>query len=273
MRRLARVSRASSVERYGRWALIAGGSEGIGLAFARSLAERGHDLLLVAEKPEPLRTIASEITMQTGVQVEAYVGDLAEERTLEALAAMASEREVGVLVCNAAVVPFGEFLTVSREEKLAAVAVNCRAPLWLIDAIAPAMAARRKGAIVLMSSMAGRQGSALFSTYAATKAFDLVLAESLWDELRAHGVDVLGVCAGATSTPGWARSGGRSLWYAPPVMAPDAVAREALDALGRTPSIVAGLWNKLASGAMERLFSRRFAIETLGRSTRAVFRR
>lgn len=267
------MSKRSSVERYGKWALIAGGSEGIGRAFAERLAERGHDLLLVAEKLEPLRAVASEIAARTKVTVEVIVADLAHESALEAVSARASEREVGVLVCNAAVVPFGEFLTVPREEKLAAIAVNCRAPVWLIDAVAPGMAARRKGAIVLMSSMAGRQGAALFSTYAATKAFDLVLAESLWDELRAHGVDVLGVCAGATSTPGWARSGGRSLWYAPPVMAPDAVAREALDALGRGPSIVAGLWNKLASGAMERLFSRRFAIETLGRSTRAVFRR
>jgi short-subunit dehydrogenase len=59
-----------------------------------------------------------------------------------------------------------------------------------------------KGAIVLVSSLAGRQGSALFSTYAATKAVALVLAESLWDDLRAHCVAVLGVCAGATNTPG-----------------------------------------------------------------------
>lgn len=264
---------SESTRRYGQWALVAGGSEGIGEAFARRLAERGHDVLIVAEKSEPLCALAREIAGEYGVTVEPMVADLADERALEQIEAWARGREVGVLVCNAAVVPRGEFLRVSREEKMRALAVNCRAPLWLTDAIAPAMCARKKGAIVVMSSLAGRQGSALFSVYAASKAFDLVLAESLWDELRAHGVDVLGVCAGATNTPGWQRAGGTPIRLAPPVMQPSDVAREALDSLGKSPSIIAGLWNKLAYAAMERLLPRRVAIETLGRSTRAVFER
>jgi short-subunit dehydrogenase len=252
--------------------MVAGGSEGIGLAFARRLAMAGHDLVLSAEKAQPLESVAREIAREFAVTVETVVGDLSDQRSLEALCAIADEREVGVLVCNAAVVPFGEFLKVGRDEKMKALAVNCRAPLWLIDAMAPRMVARKKGAIVLMSSLAGRQGSALFSTYAATKAFDLVLAESLWDELREHGVDVLGVCAGATRTPGWLRAGGAPMRFAPPVMEPDEVAREALSALGRRPSIIAGVWNKLAYAALERLLPRRVAIETLGNSTRSVFR-
>ncbi len=252
--------------------MVLGGSEGIGEAFARALAQAGHDLVLVAEKPEPLGSLAREIAEKTQREVRSIVGDLAEVTTLGALSALADELEIGVLVCNAAVVPFGEFLTVPREEKLKALAVNCRAPLWVIDAVAPKMVARKRGAIVIMSSLAGRQGSALFSTYAATKAFDLVLAEALWDELRAHGVDVLGVCAGATRTPGWQRAGGAPIRFAPPVMEPAQVAREALDTLGKSPSMIAGFWNKLAYAALERLLPRRVAIETLGRSTRAVFR-
>lgn len=266
---------SESTRRFGRWAIIAGGSEGIGEAFARALVERGHDALLIAEKSEPLESVARALRAETNgaVTIETMVGDLALDETLGRIEAWAAEREVGVLVCNAAVVPFGEFLQVDRGSKLRALAVNCRAPLWLIDAIAPQMCERNKGAIVLMSSLAGRQGSALFSTYAATKAFDLVLAESLWDELRAHGVAVLGVCAGATNTPGWQRAGGAPVRFAPPVMEPAEVAREALDSLGKSPSIIAGLWNKLAYAAMERLLPRRVTIETLGRSTRAVFKR
>jgi short-subunit dehydrogenase len=259
-------------ERYGRWALIAGGSEGIGAAFARALAAEGMDLVLVADKPEPLESFARELRENSQREVRVMVADLGDVASLERISALADELEVGALVCNAAAVPFGLFLSVGRAEKLRAIDVNCRAPLWLVDAMAPAMVARGRGAIVLMSSLAGRQGSALFATYAATKAFDLVLAESLHDELAPRGVDVLGVCAGATRTPGWNRAGGQPLSLAPPVMEPDDVAREALSALGRTPSLVAGRWNRLATFFLERVLPRRVAIETLGRSTRKIFR-
>jgi short-subunit dehydrogenase len=260
-------------ERYGRWALVAGGSEGIGAAFARALAKEGHDLLLVAEKADPLERVAREIASEFSVEVESIVCDLADRAAVDDLITRTRERELGVLVCNAAYVPFGRFLETSREDKLRALAVNCEAPTLLIDGLAPTMATRNTGAIVLVTSMAGRQGSALFATYAATKAFELVLAESLWDELRAHNVDVVAVCAGATSTPGWQRSGAEPPWYTPPVTEPDLVVREALAALGQTPSLVAGAINRAASFAMERLLPRRLAIELLGRSTRAVFRK
>lgn len=260
-------------ERYGRWALVAGGSEGLGASFAKTLAREGHDLILVAERAEPLESFAAEIARDTGVNTEAIVCDLSDTAALDDLILRTRDRELGVLVCNAAHVPFGPFLRASREEKLRALKVNCEAPLLLVDAIAPQMAARNKGAIVIVSSMAGRQGSALFATYAATKAFDLVLAESLWDELRAHHIDVVGVCAGATRTPGWERSGAEPPWYAPPVTEPDLVAREALAALGRRPSLVAGAINRAATFAMERLLPRKLAIEILGNSTRRVFRK
>jgi short-subunit dehydrogenase len=265
------MSRPSLRERYGRWALIAGGSEGIGAAFASALAAEGLSLILVAEKAEPLETVARELASRHGVEVRPIVADLADPDALMRIAESVRTLELGVLVCNAAVVPTGPFLERSLEEHLRAIDVNCRAPLWLAHRLAPAMIARGRGAIVLMSSMAGRQGSALFSSYAASKAFDLVLAESLWDELRSRGVDVLGVCAGATRTPGWQRSGARTSRFSPPVMEPDAVAREALAMLGRTPSRVVGHWNRLATFAMERLLPRRLAIELLGRSTRALF--
>lgn len=265
------MTRRSLRDRYGTWALVAGGSEGIGAAFATALAEQGVHLLLVAEKPAPLERFAQTCASRFGVEARALVADLSEPTALERVTRAALELPLGILVCNAAAVPFGPFVRVSREEKLRALDVNCRAPLWLIDALAPGMIERGRGAIVLMSSMAGRQGSALFSTYAATKAFDLVLAESLWDELRMSGVDVLGVCAGATRTPGWERSGAAPTTLAPPVMEPEAVVREALASLGRAPSIVVGRSNRVASWIMERLLPRRVAIELLGRSTRAIF--
>ena len=113
--------------------------------------------------------------------------------------------------------------------------VNCRGPLILADEFGRVMAARGRGGLVFMASMAAAQGSPLVATYAATKAFDLVLAEGLWDELAAHGVDVVACRAGATRTPNYeaAKPNGKV-----PLMEPEAVARRALDSLGRRPSVV-----------------------------------
>ncbi|MGL1659513.1 SDR family NAD(P)-dependent oxidoreductase, partial [Vibrio parahaemolyticus] len=83
-----------------------------------------------------------------------------------------------------------EFMTTSLEDHLRMLDVNCRGPLTLARQLAPRLQSRGRGGVVLMSSMSGFQGAALLSTYAATKAFDTVLAEGLWAELRTQGVNV-----------------------------------------------------------------------------------
>jgi short-subunit dehydrogenase len=137
------------------------------------------------------------------------------------------------------------------------------------------MVERGRGGIVVVSSMAGRQGTPLVATYAATKAFDLVLAESLWAELRPRGVDVLAVMPGTTRTPGFESSlpPGATLPRAVRMMEPEHVAREALDALGTRPSLVAGRWNRVAATFMQRALPRKTAIELMGRSMRALYGR
>jgi short-subunit dehydrogenase len=124
---------------------------------------------------------------------------------------------------------------------------------------------------VLMSSLAGTQGSPLVATYAASKAFNLVLAEGLWDELGARGVDVLACRAGATRTPNFAASQPRT--GAAPVMDVAPVVRETLAALGRAPSLVPGWANRAAAFVMGRLLPRRTAIRIMGNATRKMYRR
>jgi short-subunit dehydrogenase len=134
------------------------------------------------------------------------------------------------------------------------------------------MAARGRGGLLFMSSMSALQGSPLVATYAATKAFGLVLAEGLWEELRGQGIDVLAFCAGATRTPNYEASRpAKASRLAPAVMEPAAVAAEALACLGKTPSAIAGRGNRVGSFIMHRLLSRRLAVQIMGRTTRSMY--
>ena len=158
------------------------------------------------------------------------------------------------------------------EDLLRVVDVNCRGPLLLAHALGREMAARGRGGILLMTSLAASQGNPLLASYAASKAFELVLAEGLWAELRPRGVDVLACCAGRVRTPTYEGSAPRDPGpLAPAVMEPDAVARAALSALGRGPVVIPGLANRLAAFLTSRLLPRRTAVALVSRSTRAMY--
>jgi short-subunit dehydrogenase len=256
--------------RYGPWALVAGGSTGLGAEFARQLAAARLNLVLVAEAAEPLTSLAADLSARHAVEVLPVVADLAEPGMLGIIERAAGQLEIGLLICNAAHVPIGPFLGRPLEDHLRAVQVNCRAPVALIHRFAPGMVARGRGGILLMSSLAGLQGSALLATYSASKAFDLVLGEALWEELRGTGVDVLALCAGAVRTETYLASNPRPPRVGPPVMAVEPVVRHALASLPRGPRVVAGHPNRIAATLLQ-LLPRRWSVRLMGRSTRALY--
>ena len=262
---------ASFRSKYGPWAVVAGASVGLGAAFARQLAEKGLNLVLVARRVGPLEERAKALTNAYDVEVRAVPLDLGAADMLTSLREHTRDLDVGLLVYNAALGLVGRFLEQDIAQKLEVIDINCRGPVVLADEFGRSMAARGRGGIILMSSLAGQQGGALIATYAASKAFDLVLGEGLWDELREHGVDVLSFCAGATRTPNYEESKPRRKGGFPPVMEAEPVVTEALAALGQGPSATAGRGNRVASFLMKRLLPRRFAVETMGRQTRAMY--
>jgi short-subunit dehydrogenase len=266
------VSSGSFRDRYGPAALVTGGSAGIGEAFARALARRGLDLVLVSNEREQLDRTARRIAHDHGVRVTTACVDLARHDIVEALDAQVGRIEIGLLVLSAARSLVGRFLDQDLDEKMNALDVNCRATLSLLHHHAGRMRERGRGGIILMTSLAGLHGTALTSTYAATKAFDLVLGEALWEELRESGVDVLSVVAGPTHTPTWEASRPRAVGLlAPRVMQPGDVVVEALDALGRRPSVIAGRGNRLSAFLLGRLLPRTSAVRLVGRSIRSLF--
>ena len=254
--------------RYGPFALVTGASEGIGEAFARELAARGLHLLLLARRPGPLEALAQVLRQAHGVQVRTLAADAGDPRLVPAVEALAGGDEVGLVIHSAAFSALGPFLDRSLEDLQKVLDVNCRATIALAHHFGRGMATRGRGGILLMSSLAGGQGTPIVATYAATKAFEIVLAEGLWDELGPRGVDVLACRAGPTRTPTFEASRPRKKV---PTMESVEVVEEALRALGRKPVVVPGRMNRAVNFVMQRLLSRPAAIRFMGKHTRQMY--
>ena len=252
---------------HGPWAVVAGASEGLGAAFARQLCEAGLDVVLVARREAALRALAEALRADTGRQVRTVELDLASPDAAAALLRALEGLEVGTLVYNAAFSPIGPFVDTPLAGALQALDVNVRTLTSVVHALARPMAARGRGAVVLLSSLTAFQGSPFVATYGATKSYILALAEGLWFELRGRGVEVLAVCAGATRTPAFLRAAPAG---APGQLEPEQVAREALAALHRGPLLIPGRFNRLASFLLRRVLPRRATIAIMGDQTRRL---
>lgn len=254
---------------YGPWALIAGASVGIGAEFAKQLAAAGLNIILVARGAEALEELAQSLRSAHHVHVRTAAIDLAAPDLQERIRAAAEGVEVGLLVYNAALACVGPFLEQSLEDKLRAIDVNCRGPVVLAHELGAGMARRKRGGIILLSSISGFQGAPMLSMYGASKAFDRILAESLWDEMRAQGIDVLACCPGPTRTPTFEAT--KPVSHPPLMTEVEPLVREALAALGKTPSFTPGAAYRAAAFVMERVLPRMAAIQTMGKATRKMY--
>jgi short-subunit dehydrogenase len=248
-------------QRYGPWAVVAGASQGLGEAFAEQLAARRLNLMLLARRGALLDALAQRLAADYAIEARTLELDLARDDAGERVEEATRDLEVGLLVYTAARSVIGPFLDRPLDDHLDELAVNTRGPLVLAHTLGRRMVARGSGGIILMSSLASLQGSALTTNYAATKAYNRIFAEGLWEELRRQRVDVLACLAGATSTPN-----GRTA-----TMTPSAVAAEALAALGRRPLVIPGAGNRMAAFAMQRVLPRRTVIGLMGRVLRGMY--
>jgi short-subunit dehydrogenase len=242
---------------YGPWAVVLGASEGLGEAFAAGVAARGVNVVVAARRSDLLGRVADGISNAHDVHTRAVTLDLGDPGFLGDLRAATEGFEVGLVVYNATGVYTGEFEDQPVDSMRSMVVINCLGPLMVCEHFGRSMIERGRGGVVLMSSGAGLAGCPYNATYAASKAFDLVLGESLWAEWRRHGVDVMSVIGPAMDTPNYRASmPPEVLAVTPPALAPDLVVEEVLDALGSCPSFVPGQNNRdllAALGALPRL--------------------
>jgi short-subunit dehydrogenase len=188
--------------RQGKWALVTGASSGIGLAFAEKLASLGMNLAITARRVDRLEALAARLAGRYNISVEICRADLAEPEGPPALYEFTEGKRIVVefLVNNAGVGGYGEFRTSGLARQLEMVRLNCAAVVHLTHLYLPAMVARRGGEIVITASTAAFQPTPYIAVYGASKAFDLMFAEALAEEVERHGIRVCALCPGPTES-------------------------------------------------------------------------
>ena len=245
-------------------ALVTGASSGIGAQFARVLARKGCDLILVARREDRLRELADELSARHDIRAHVIAHDLSEEWASRALCDEINQRElrVDILINNAGFASQGDFAALDAERLHREVMLNVTNTVDLARAFLPAMVERKSGVIVNVASTAGFLPLQTQAVYGATKAFVLSWSEALWAENRERGVKVLALCPGATDTEFFERVG-RDV--AAPKDTPESVVQSAFKALSRGDSyVVSGRVNALVANILPRILTRRALVLSAG---------
>jgi len=225
-------------ERYGPWALLLGGSEGIGEHLARKLGAAGINLILVARKSEPLAQTAKKVREEGSVEVRTLQLDIARPDMMERICEISDGLEVGLCVHNVGGgASFGPYVSSTLEAAMTPVLTNCVALTRLVHRFVKPMVERGRGGLLIIGSLAGNAGSCFIAGYSAAKAFNQTLAEALWAELQPTGVHVLAIPIGAADTPSRRRSGTKDD-DAMHVARPEDIAQQALEQLPNGPVYV-----------------------------------
>ena len=250
--------------------LITGASSGIGAAFARKLAKRGRNVLLVARSEDKLIALCNEIGRTSGIRAQYVAIDLTEPDAPYRLLEETQKRElvIDMLVNNAAFGSMGEFARQDRERELEMVDLNIKSVVDLTHRFLGPMRERQQGTIINVASTAAFQAVPFMATYAATKAFILSFSQALWEENRPYGIHVLALCPGVTDTNFFAAS----KIDRPPmrtVQTPEEVVDAALRGMSRRKSVVISGWANWVTVEAQRFVPRSFVTKFVGRAFRS----
>jgi uncharacterized protein len=252
----------------GKWALVTGASSGFGIEFAKLLAERKANLVLVARRTEPMDSLAEELRQMHSVHVVVEGMDLSGAGAGAELKARIDARGIPVetLVNNAGYGLYGAFLDQPLEKIANMLQLNMITVTELTYVFARDMVKRRSGYILLTASLLGYQAVPGYAAYAATKAYVLLFGEALHQELEPHGVAVTALCPGMSETSFGEVAGQKlSPLLRIMLMKPRPVAKAGVLAmLGRRATVVPGFLNK-ATVFLDRLMPRPMQRMILGK--------
>jgi short-subunit dehydrogenase len=252
--------------------LITGASSGIGEVFARRLAARGRNVLLVARSEDKLITLCNELGRSNSIRAQYVALDLSLPESPARLFEEAEKRglTIDLLVNNAGFGSFGDFAKADLARELNMIDLNVKSLVDLTYRFLQPMRARKQGAIINVASTAAFQGVPFMATYAATKAFVLSFSEALWEENRTFGIKVMALCPGVTDTNFFEAARGEK----PPArtsQTPEEVVDTALRALARGKSHVISGWINRVLTESERLAPRSLVTRMAGRMMRGRY--
>src|ERR1700730_6098233 len=252
--------------------LITGASSGIGEVFARKLAERGNNLLLVARSEDKLITLCNELGRINSTHAQYVAMDLSETDAPARLFEETQKRglEIDLLINNAGFGSMGDFAKLDLALELKMIDLNVRSLVELTHRFLAPMRERKGGAIINVASTAGFQPVPFMATYAATKAFVLSFSEALWEENRSHGVKVMALCPGVTETNFFAAAHIER----PPMrvaQTPEDVVNTALRGLARQKGHIVSGWTNLLMIGSERFVPRSLVVRMAGKALRAKY--
>jgi short-subunit dehydrogenase len=250
--------------------LITGASSGIGEVFARKLAARGHNLLLVARSEEKLINLCNELGRIKSTRAQYVAMDLSERDAPARLFEETQKRglEIDFLINNAGFGSMGDFAKLDLQRELDMIDLNVRSLVELTHLFLAPMREKKSGSIINVASTAGFQPVPFMATYAATKAFVLSFSEALWEENRPHGVKVMALCPGVTDTNFFEAS----RMQRPPArisQTAEDVVDTALRGLTRGKSSVISGWTNFLMVETERLAPRSLVLRIAGTMLRS----
>lgn len=226
---------------YGEWALVTGASSGIGLELATLLAQAGLNLVLHGRNREKLEHVAGQLRNQYNIKINTVASDLSDTAGVDDLIQSSSGLNIGLLVVSAGFGTSGLFTGNSIHAEVNMLRVNCEALLILTHHFGQIFAQKKRGGIILMSSMVAFQGTAFSANYAATKAYVQTLGEGLHEELKPYGVDVLLAAPGPVES-GFASRANMAMSMS---LKPHQIGIPILNALGRRTTVLPGFLTKL----------------------------
>lgn len=252
--------------------LITGASSGIGAAFARKLAARGRNVLLVARSEDKLIALCNELGRLTSIRAQYLALDLQQPDAAAQLFEETKKREleIDMLINNAGFGSMGDFVKLDLERELEMIQLNVTAVVDATYRFLGPMRERKRGTIINVASTAAFQAVPYMATYAATKAFLLSFSEALAEENRSHGIHVMALCPGVTETNFFEAS----RMDRPPmrtIQTPEEVVDTALRALSRQKTTVISGWTNWFTIEAERFVPRSLVTKVTGKALRSRF--
>ena len=219
-----------------------------------------------------MRQLGQKLAKEYIVDVKFLAMDLSQPESAKIILRESEEVDAGLLVYNAAFSFIKPFIDQTPKELDTFLEVNIRTQIHLLHAFVNRLINRkRKGGVLVMSSLSGLLGMQFVATYAATKAFAWNLAESLHHELSPHNIDIMACLAGVTNTPAFRRSKPKFGFPKPKVMQPEVVAEGALNALGKKTLYIPGFSNRFSYFILTRLIPRKMASSIANKTMRKMY--